>query len=269
MVISIDIGAVSIKVIVVDKSGKVVERRSCLHHCRAEEETRRILASLIPFYGEEEGHILVTGAFGRSFAEAYGFPYVEEEKSLLYYLESLPEAADFVMEMGGESARLTRLYPTFFRRENRTCAGGTGAFLENMAQLLAIPLARFDEMAKRGRRVYPIASRCGVYAKTDVQALLNDGAAREDMVLSLFHGLASQFITGLLQGSPVTGNILFLGGPFSISPRCGKSFLRPWEYQKITGNRGAVRKAGCITWPWERPGRREWRILCWETGFLP
>lgn len=225
MVISIDIGAVSIKVIVVDKSGKVVERRSCLHHCRAEEETRRILASLIPFYGEEEGHILVTGAFGRSFAEAYGFPYVEEEKSLLYYLESLPEAADFVMEMGGESARLTRLYPTFFRRENRTCAGGTGAFLENMAQLLAIPLARFDEMAKRGRRVYPIASRCGVYAKTDVQALLNDGAAREDMVLSLFHGLASQFITGLLQGSPVTGNILFLGGPFFYFPTLREVFL--------------------------------------------
>lgn len=113
MVISIDIGAVSIKVIVVDKSGKVVERRSCLHHCRAEEETRRILASLLPAYGDEEGHILVTGAFGRPFAEAYGFPYVEEGKSLLYYLESLPEAVDFVMEMGGESARLTRLHPTF------------------------------------------------------------------------------------------------------------------------------------------------------------
>lgn len=222
--IAIDTGAASVKGLVL-AGQSVLEKVYLLHRGNAGEAALSLLKRWLSLYRESVGQVVFTGSAGKFLAKAYGLPYVEEEKAIRSFLTSRGISPDFTLEIGGESAKLTRFHPSYDRRENRTCAGGTGAFLQHASRILSIPLTELDGLAEKGKRIYPIASRCGVYAKTDMQALLNDGAHRADLALSLFHALAVQFIGGLSYGSPISGKILLLGGPFYFFSTLRKAVL--------------------------------------------
>lgn len=222
--IAIDAGAASVKGVVLC-GHEVLQKEYVLHRGSAEGAAKALLRKWLSLYGDRKGQVVFTGSAGKFLAKGWGFPFVEEEKALRSFLAARGISPDFTLEIGGESAKLTRLHPSYDRRENRTCAGGTGAFLQHASRILSVPLTELDGLAEAGKRIYPIASRCGVYAKTDMQALLNDGADRADLALSLFHALAVQFIGGLSYGSPISGKILLLGGPFYFFPILRKAFL--------------------------------------------
>ena len=222
--IAIDAGAASVKGVVLC-GHEALQKEYVLHRGSAEEAAKALLRQWLALYGNRKGQVVFTGSAGKFLAKGWGFLYVEEEKALRSFLTSRGISPDFTLEIGGESAKLTRLHPSYDRRENRTCAGGTGAFLQHASRILSVPLTELDGLAEAGKRIYSIASRCGVYAKTDMQALLNDGADRADLALSLFHALAVQFIGGLSYGSPISGKILLLGGPFYFFPILRKAFL--------------------------------------------
>ena len=132
---------------------------------------------------------------------------------------------DVVIELCGEDAKIIYFGKSIEQRMNGTCAGGTGAFLDQMASLLHTDTAGLNELAKNYKTIYPIASRCGVFAKTDIQPLINEGAAKEDIAASIFQAVVNQTISGLACGRPIRGNIAFLGGPLSYLPELRKRFI--------------------------------------------
>ena len=163
-------------------------------------------------------HASITGSGGLTTARAMGIPFVQEVIAGTEATQRLHPEVDVVIELGGEDAKLTYLHPTPEQRMNGTCAGGTGAFIDQMATLLHTDAAGLGEMATRHTQLYPIASRCGVFAKSDIQPLINQGAAHEDLAASIFNAVATQTIAGLACGRPIRGTVMFLGGPLHFLP---------------------------------------------------
>ena len=223
--IAIDTGAASVKGLVL-AGQSVLEKVYLLHRGNAGEAALSLLKRWLSLYRESVGQVVFTGSAGKFLAKAYGLPYVEEEKAIRSFLTSRGISPDFTLEIGGESAKLTRFHPSYDRRENRTCAGGTGAFLQHASRILSIPLTELDGLAEKGKRIYPIASRCGVFAKTDIQALLNEGVSHEDIALSVFQSVVNQTISGLTCGRPVHGKVAFLGGPLTFQPMLRERFQK-------------------------------------------
>lgn len=222
--VGIDVGATAVKCIVLSNGEEVLGKRYISHECRVRETIERVITDLAAGFRGDDIFLCFTGQGGTDIAASLGGHYVNEREALLAYLRHFHIDADNVIEIGGESAKLTYLKPKKDQRINRLCAGGTGAFLDNMARLLGTDTAGLDALAAAGEKVYPIASRCGVFAKTDVQGLLNEGAERSDLALSLFHAVTHQVLSGLSQGRPVTGKVMFLGGPPAFLPTLGKCF---------------------------------------------
>ncbi len=223
----IDIGSTTIKVALYDETLLVYPayRR---HHARAIAALMAILEDIREKFGDVELETAFTGSAGMGVAEKVGFPFVQEIVVSAYYLkESLPELRTFI-EMGGEDAKVV-FFDEQFRpqiRMNGSCAGGTGAFIEQMAALLDVSLQDFDKLAGKSASVYPIASRCGVFAKTDIQSLLSNHVAREDIAASVFHAVVLQVISTLLRGSEVKKKVLFAGGPLTFLPQLRNEFTR-------------------------------------------
>ena len=196
------------------------------HNADVRGELTRLLGEVARAYPGAVVRGAVTGSAGLSLATLMGLPFVQEVIAETETVRVCDPQADVVIELGGEDAKITYLHPTPEQRMNGTCAGGTGAFIDQMAQLLHTDAAGLDDMASRYTTLYPIASRCGVFAKSDLQPLINQGAAGEDLAASVLQAVVTQTIAGLACGRPIRGHVMFLGGPLHFLPQLRAAFER-------------------------------------------
>ena len=179
--------------------------------------------------GDEEFTVSLSGSAGFGLAKAAGIEFVQEVFATSKAVDRFDKGIDIVIELGGEDAKILFLTGGVEERMNGTCAGGTGAFIDQMASLLNVTPEELDELSSRHEKIYPIASRCGVFAKSDIQPLLNQGARKEDIAASIFQAVVDQTITGLAQGRPIQGKVAFLGGPLFFFKELQKRFVETLE----------------------------------------
>ena len=221
--LGIDVGSTTVKAVVLDGN-----RRMFSDYRRHNADVRASLGALLADVERSlpgiRVHAAITGSGGLTTARAMGIPFVQEVIAGTEATQRLHPEVDVVIELGGEDAKLTYLHPTPEQRMNGTCAGGTGAFIDQMATLLHTDAAGLGELATRHTQLYPIASRCGVFAKSDIQPLINQGAAHEDLAASIFNAVATQTIAGLACGRPIRGTVMFLGGPLHFLPALREAY---------------------------------------------
>ena len=196
------------------------------HNADVRGEVTRLLGEAAERFPDAQVRGAVTGSAGLSLATLMGLPFVQEVIAETETVRRRDPQTDVIIELGGEDAKITYLHPTPEQRMNGTCAGGTGAFIDQMAQLLHTDAPGLDELASRYTTLYPIASRCGVFAKSDLQPLINQGAASEDLAASVLAAVVTQTIAGLACGRPIRGEVMFLGGPLHFLPQLRAAFER-------------------------------------------
>ena len=234
MRIGIDIGSTTIKCVVLDDEGNLIHKSYERHFAMITEKTRQVIRTLIDqFHITEPVVCAISGSAGMGLAEKAGLPFVQEVYATKVAMSHRLPEADVVIELGGEDAKILFLKGNLEVRMNGTCAGGTGAFADQMASLMQIDTGEMNELAKQHEKIYSIASRCGVFAKTDIQPLLNQGARKEDISASIFYAIVNQTITGLAQGHPIEGNIVYLGGPLTFLSELRKAFDKTLDCQGI------------------------------------
>ncbi len=167
----------------------------------------------------------MTGSGGLSLADKLGISFIQEVIACTKTVETYTPQTDVVIELGGEDAKITYFEGQLEQRMNGTSPGGTGAFIAQMATLLKTDAAGLNEYAKNYKTIYPIASRCGVFAKTDIQPLINEGVSKEDIAVSIFQAVVNQTISGLACGKPIRGNVAFLGGPLYFMDQLRERFI--------------------------------------------
>ena len=196
------------------------------HNADVRGELTRLLGEVARAYPGAVVRGAVTGSAGLSLATLMGLPFVQEVIAETETVRVCDPQADVVIELGGEDAKITYLHPTPEQRMNGTCAGGTGAFIDQMAQLLHTDASGLNDLAASYTTLYPIASRCGVFAKSDLQPLINQGAEPADLAASVLQAVVTQTIAGLACGRPIRGNVMFLGGPLHFLPELRTAFER-------------------------------------------
>ncbi|MFT3943826.1 MAG: acyl-CoA dehydratase activase-related protein [Ancrocorticia sp.] len=221
--LGIDIGSTTVKAVLL-RGRRVVFSDYRRHNADVRGELVRLLQDIRRAHPEARLHAAVTGSGGFSVAKAMGAAFVQEVIAGTEATRQLHPDVDVVIELGGEDAKITYLHPTPEQRMNGTCAGGTGAFIDQMATLLHTDTAGLDRLAANHTQLYPIASRCGVFAKSDLQPLINQGAAHEDLAASIFTAVATQTIAGLANGRPIRGTVMFLGGPLHFLPQLRRAY---------------------------------------------
>ena len=225
MRIGIDIGSTTIKCVVLDDNGNLLHKSYERHFAMITEKTREVIKGLIDKFNITEPVVCaVSGSAGMGLAERANVPFVQEVYATKVAISHRLPDTDVVIELGGEDAKILFLKGNLEVRMNGTCAGGTGAFADQMASLMQIDTGEMNELAKNYEKIYSIASRCGVFAKTDIQPLLNQGARKEDISASIFYAIVNQTITGLAQGHPIEGNIVYLGGPLTFLTELRRAF---------------------------------------------
>ncbi len=222
--LGIDIGSTTIKYVLMDEGENILASDYRRHLSRVREILEEIVRSLGEDLEGEELRVAISGSAGMGFAEKLGLPFVQEVYAEKLAVEKLCPGTDAVIELGGEDAKILFLSGGFEMRMNGTCAGGTGAFIDQMATLLQVTPDQMNELASRRETIYPIASRCGVFAKSDVQPLLNQGARHEDVAAGILYAVVNQTIGGLAQGRRITGSVLYLGGPLHFLSELRRSF---------------------------------------------
>ncbi|WP_293804939.1 BadF/BadG/BcrA/BcrD ATPase family protein, partial [uncultured Actinomyces sp.] len=183
------------------------------HNADVRGEVTRLLSGAAERFPNAVVRGAVTGSAGLNLATLMGLPFVQEVIAETRTVQVKNPEADVIVELGGEDAKITYLHPTPEQRMNGTCAGGTGAFIDQMAQLLHTDASGLNDLAASYTTLYPIASRCGVFAKSDLQPLINQGAEPADLAASVLQAVVTQTIAGLACGRPIRGNVMFLGGP--------------------------------------------------------
>ena len=225
MRVGLDIGSTTIKCVVLDEHDTLLYSTYERHYShileKAQELLRRIDAEQL--HGRK-ALLSISGSAGMGLADSCGVPFVQEVFSTRVAVKRFVPATDCVIELGGEDAKILFLTNGTEVRMNGSCAGGTGAFIDQMATLLKMGADEMNKAAEQAQRTYTIASRCGVFAKSDVQPLINQGARTEDIAASIYKAVVNQTIAGLAQGRPIKGNILYLGGPLTFSSVLRKSF---------------------------------------------
>ncbi len=210
--VGIDIGSTTAKLVVTDGE-HILYRRYERHLSQVRSKTLELLLDVRELLGEEKFTVAVSGSAGLGLAEAAGMPFVQEVYATGEVVSRLEPDTSTVVELGGEDAKVIFFQGGLDERMNGTCAGGTGAFIDQMAVLLDMTVDEMDKASLQHTRLYPIASRCGVFAKTDIQPLLNQGASKADVAASIYQAVVNQTIAGLAQGRRISGKVLFLGGP--------------------------------------------------------
>ena len=213
MRIGIDIGSTTVKVVLLDDQDNTVFHTYERHMSKVREKTAEMLRLLSPRLSGQAVQVAVTGSAGLGVAKAADLEFVQEVFATAGAVERFIPDIDVVVELGGEDAKIIFLTGGLEERMNGSCAGGTGAFIDQMATLLGITADELDRLSLGYEKLYAIASRCGVFAKSDIQPLLNQGARKEDIAASIFQAVVNQTITGLAQGRQIGGKVLFLGGP--------------------------------------------------------
>jgi predicted CoA-substrate-specific enzyme activase len=223
--VGLDIGSTTAKAVVLDEKDRLIHSTYKRHYADIRATAGGMMNELRQNYGDAMITLAVAGSGAIAIAEGMHLTFAQELVACRASVERYLKGVDVSIELGGEDAKLTFFDESGIdQRMNETCAGGTGAFLDQMAALLGIDVAALNELAKDYRTIYPIASRCGVFAKTDVQPLLNDGAAREDIAASIFQAIVNQTISGLACGRKIKGNVAFLGGPLYFLSELRKRF---------------------------------------------
>ena len=209
----IDVGSTTVKIVVLDDDKNILYSEYRRHYSDIKSTVLSIFDKAEETVGDREFSVVITGSGGLLLSEMLGLEFVQEVIANKTAIEAFLSGTDVVIELGGEDAKILYLSGGLEQRMNGTCAGGTGSFIDQMSILLKTDADGLNELAKKHTTIYPIAARCGVFAKSDVQPLLNEGAAREDVAASVLQAVVTQTISGLAQGRPIKGNIVFLGGP--------------------------------------------------------
>lgn len=224
MRLGIDVGSTTVKLILLDDSGKITYSRYERHMSNVFETVVTLLKKLHEETGNIKLRTVITGSGGLSLSNILKIPFEQEVVTCSSAVETLIPETDVAIELGGEDAKITFYGQTIEQRMNGTCAGGTGAFIDQMAVLLNTDAMGLNEAAKNHTMIYPIAARCGVFAKTDIQPLINEGAPMEDLAASIFQAVVNQTISGLACGHTIKGKVAFLGGPLSFLSELRKRF---------------------------------------------
>ena len=227
--VGLDIGSTTIKIMVLDDDLKPIYSSYTRHFSDTKKTLSDVLLKFIKDYPDSEFTMSLTGSGALEISRLLNIPFIQEVIACKKAVENLIPQTDVVIELGGEDAKIIYFDKFIEQRMNGTCAGGTGAFLDQMASLLNTDTAGLNELAKGYKTIYPIASRCGVFAKTDIQPLINEGAAKEDIAVSIFQAVVNQTISGLACGRPIRGKVAFLGGPLSYLSELRKRFIETLE----------------------------------------
>lgn len=211
--IGIDIGSTTVKVVVLDEQNKLLFRSYERHYSKARERAAETLHSIRDMLAGKNVHLVITGSAGLGVAKAAGIDFVQEVYATAAAVNTFIPGTDAVIELGGEDAKIIFFGGALEERMNGSCAGGTGAFIDQMATLMNVDVGTLDRLSLQHTKIYPIASRCGVFAKSDIQPILNQGGRKEDVAASIFQAVVDQTVAGLTQGRELKGKIVFLGGP--------------------------------------------------------
>ncbi|MDD6311258.1 MAG: acyl-CoA dehydratase activase-related protein [Firmicutes bacterium] len=225
MRLGIDVGSTTVKLLFLDDDNNIIYSRYERHMSNAFLKVQELIKEAHEEFGSQDVQAVITGSGGLSIAKLIGVPFEQEVIACSKAVETLIPETDTAIELGGEDAKITFYGQTIEQRMNGTCAGGTGAFIDQMAVLLNTDADGLNEASKKHTLIYPIAARCGVFAKTDIQPLINDGAKIENLAASIFQAVVDQTISGLACGHPIKGKIAFLGGPLSFLSELRARFI--------------------------------------------
>ena len=211
--VGIDIGSTTVKVVVLNEQDQLLFRSYERHFSKTRERALETLNSIRDLLAGQEIKVTITGSAGLGVADAAGIDFVQEVYATAAAVNTYIPDTDAVIELGGEDAKIIFFGGALEERMNGSCAGGTGAFIDQMATLMNVTVNELDALSLRHEKIYPIASRCGVFAKSDIQPILNQGGRKEDVAASIFQAVVDQTVAGLTQGRELKGKIVFLGGP--------------------------------------------------------
>ncbi len=228
ILVGMDIGSTTAKIVVIDQ-GKIVWQKYERHFSQVRKKAVELVTEAAPFLEGRRFCAALSGSAGLGLAKAAELPFVQEVFATGEVVEALEPETDAVVELGGEDAKVIFFRGGMDERMNGTCAGGTGAFIDQMATLLSVSIQDLDKLSLNYERLYPIASRCGVFAKSDIQPLLNQGARKEDLAASIYQAVVDQTIAGLAQGRRIEGHVMFLGGPLHYCNGLRKRFQETLE----------------------------------------
>ena len=231
--VGIDIGSTTIKMVVLNEDNSIAFRHYERHLSNITTAFQKVISSARPILKEQLLSVMLTGSSGMGISQALGLAFTQEVIASTIAIKHLIPTTDTAIELGGEDAKITYFNGTVEQRMNGVCAGGTGVFIDHMASLLHTDPLGLNELAKNYTTIHPIASRCGVFAKTDVQALMNEGVPKEDIAASVLQAVVNQTISSLAQGRAISGKVAFLGGPLHFLPELLRRFT---ETLGLTGD---------------------------------
>ena len=224
--LGIDIGSTTVKVSIIEDGGTLLFADYKRHFANIQETLADLLREGEEKLGALTVEPVITGSGGLTLSKHLGIPFVQEVVAVATSLKDYAPQTDVAIELGGEDAKIIYFTGGIDQRMNGICAGGTGSFIDQMASLLQTDASGLNEYAKNYKAIYPIAARCGVFAKTDIQPLINEGATKEDLSASIFQAVVNQTISGLACGKPIRGNVAFLGGPLHFLSELRAAFIR-------------------------------------------
>ena len=222
----IDIGSTTIKLVVLDDRDQILYGEYMRHGAHIQETLTKLLEEANKLLGDCKLKLKITGSGSMSLGKALGIEFIQEVSAVATALQHLAPQTDVAIELGGEDAKIIYFKDGMDERMNGVCAGGTGSFIDQMAALLQTDAKGLNEEAANYKQIYSIAARCGVFAKSDIQPLINDGASKADLAASIFQAVVNQTISGLACGRPIRGCVAFLGGPLHFLPELKKTFIR-------------------------------------------
>ena len=230
--IGIDVGSTTVKMIVLDKKDNVLYKEYRRHFSDTKKTIKDLFTEVMEKFPKDKFSITMTGSGAIALAKYLDVDFVQEVIACKNAIKKYASGVDVAIELGGEDAKIIYFDQTIEQRMNGSCAGGTGAFLDQMAVLLNTTTEGLNTLAKDGKTIYPIASRCGVFAKTDIQPLLNEGCSKEDVALSIMQAVVNQTISGLACGKPIKGNVMFLGGPLNYLDMLRDRFIKTLDLKE-------------------------------------
>ncbi|MEY8316157.1 acyl-CoA dehydratase activase [Oscillospiraceae bacterium 50-58] len=239
--VGIDIGSTTVKVVVLSEQDKLLFRSYERHFSKTRERALETLNSIRDLLAGQDIKVTITGSAGLGVADAAGIDFIQEVYATAAAVNTYIPDTDAVIELGGEDAKIIFFGGALEERMNGSCAGGTGAFIDQMATLMNVSVNELDELSLKHEKIYPIASRCGVFAKSDIQPILNQGGRKEDVAASIFQAVVDQTVAGLTQGRELKGKIVFLGGPLHFLMGLRQRFV---ETLKLDGDHAVFPQDG-------------------------
>ena len=223
--LGIDIGSTTVKIAILNTNGEIIFSDYQRHYANIQETLASIITDACEQLGDLPVSPMITGSGGLTLSKHLDIPFVQEVVAVATSLKDYAPQTDVAIELGGEDAKIIYFTGGIDQRMNGICAGGTGSFIDQMATLLKTDASGLNEYAKNYEAIYPIAARCGVFAKSDIQPLINEGATKEDLAASIFQAVVNQTISGLACGKPIRGNVAFLGGPLHFLTQLRQAFI--------------------------------------------